>query len=144
MPLEAAKGGMKRALQDAAWALWEVGEILKQERSSFETVLSSACSVRRSEEKQAEIEELRAEVRRGEARLRTLHRDMKAQQDKAELHSKFSTQYLSELEDLRSHHTVLMVRSAAPGSTSASPASLSSCILVTLDGRRLSCLAAPS
>ncbi len=64
---------------------------------------------RRSEEKQAEIEELRAEVRRGEARLRTLHRDMKAQQDKAELHSKFSTQYLTELEDLRSKHAALQV-----------------------------------
>lgn len=63
----------------------------------------------RSEEKQAEIEELRAEVRRGEARLRTLHRDMKAQQDKAELHSKFSAQYLAELEDLRTKHSALQV-----------------------------------
>ncbi len=63
----------------------------------------------RSEEKQAEIEELRAEVRRGESRLRTLHRDMKAQQDKAELHSKFSTQYLAELEDLRTKHAALQV-----------------------------------
>ncbi len=30
------------------------------------------------------VEVVRAEVRRGEARLRTLHRDMKAQQDKAD------------------------------------------------------------
>ena len=66
----------------------------------------------RSEEKQAEIEELRAEVRRGEARLRTLHRDMKAQQDKAELHSKFSAQYLAELEDLRTKHAALQVMPA--------------------------------
>ena len=55
----------------------------------------------RSEEKQVEIEELRAEVRRGEQRLRTANRDMKSMQDKAELHSKFSTQYLAELEALR-------------------------------------------
>ncbi len=48
-----------------------------------------------------EIEELRAEVRRGEQRLRTANRDMKSMQDKAELHSKFSTQYLAELEALR-------------------------------------------
>jgi hypothetical protein len=48
-------------------------------------------------------------VRRGEARLRTLHRDMKAQQDKAELHSKFSAQYLAELEDLRTKHSALQV-----------------------------------
>jgi hypothetical protein len=57
-----------------------------------------------------EIEELRAEVRRGEQRLRTAHRDMKAQQDKAELHSKFSTQYLAELEDLRTKHSQLQAR----------------------------------
>ena len=58
-------------------------------------------TARRSEEKQVEIEELRAEVRRGEQRLRTANRDMKSMQDKAELHAKFSTQYLAELEALR-------------------------------------------
>ena len=58
-------------------------------------------TARRSEEKQAEIEELRAEVRRAEANLRTAHRDCAAQQDKAELHAKFSAQYLAELEELR-------------------------------------------
>ena len=53
-------------------------------------------------------------MRRGEARLRTLHRDMKAQQDKAELHSKFSAQYLSELEDLRTKHSALQVTPPLP------------------------------
>ena len=38
------------------------------------------CRACRSEEKQVEIEELRAEVRRGEQRLRTAHRDMKSMQ----------------------------------------------------------------
>lgn len=40
-------------------------------------------------------------MRRGEQRLRTANRDMKSMQDKAELHSKFSSQYLAELEALR-------------------------------------------
>ncbi len=39
-----------------------------------------SCHVGRSEEKQVEIEELRAEVRRGEQRLRTANRDMKSMQ----------------------------------------------------------------
>ena len=39
--------------------------------------------MRRSEEKQAELEELRAEVRRAEANLRAAHRDLKGQQVRA-------------------------------------------------------------
>jgi len=39
----------------------------------------------RSEEKQVEIEELRAEVRRGEQRLRTANRDMKSMQVRGRL-----------------------------------------------------------
>lgn len=71
--------------------------------------LIPVCNVFRSEEKQTEIEELRVEVRRLEARLRVAHRDLSAQQDKAELHSKFSAQYLAELEDLRAKHAQLQV-----------------------------------
>ncbi|EIE27614.1 hypothetical protein COCSUDRAFT_55608 [Coccomyxa subellipsoidea C-169] len=97
--------GKLAALQAAKEAAESVkASALAEAASHQQTARSHAI---RSEEKQAEIEELRAEVRRGEARLRTLHRDMKAQQDKAELHSKFSTQYLTELEDLRSKHAAL-------------------------------------
>ncbi len=74
-------------------------------------------TVRRSEEKQVEIEELRAEVRRGEQRLRTANRDMKSMQDKAELHAKFSTQYLAELEALRGMRSSPDKRGAAAPSS---------------------------
>ena len=67
-----------------------------------------------------EIEELRAEVRRGEQRLRTANRDMKSMQDKAELHSKFSSQYLAELEALRAQRPSPDKRSAAAPSSNGS------------------------
>ena len=82
----------------------------------------------RSEEKQVEIEELRAEVRRGEQRLRTANRDMKSMQDKAELHSKFSTQYLAELEALRAQRqSPDKRRSAAPASSGNADAPPAGC-----------------
>lgn len=45
---------------------------------------------RRSQEKEAELEELRQEVRRLEARVRASHRDLQAQADKAELQRRFA------------------------------------------------------
>ena len=44
----------------------------------------------RSQEKEAELEELRREVRRLEARVRASHRDLQAQADKAELQRRFA------------------------------------------------------
>lgn len=45
---------------------------------------------RRSQEKEAELEELRQEVRRLEGRVRASHRDLQAQADKAELQRRFA------------------------------------------------------
>lgn len=45
---------------------------------------------RSSQEKEAELEELRQEVRRLEARVRASHRDLQAQADKAELQRRFA------------------------------------------------------
>ena len=52
--------------------------------------MTNPVHTRRSQEKEAELEELRQEVRRLEARVRASHRDLQAQADKAELQRRFA------------------------------------------------------
>jgi hypothetical protein len=63
----------------------------------------------RAEERGLELDGLRAEVRRTEARLRATQANLAAQQDKAELQARMTRQYVEEFERERALRARLQV-----------------------------------